>query len=379
MENKIIKCFITIFLGWLGIHKFMEKKKSVGILYLCTMGLFGIGWIIDSINSVKELMNVFSNDSIEKEKKDLNMFNVKKDSLEVNDEETKIRLKKLNELKNRTVKVIGLNGEEKDVKQYKNFLNENDNVVLLSKSDGDNKIYHLWYDCYESWNDEYKSKFQQWEEADYNKIEKEYSLCKRCQESCYRYDNPNSTITGYSFKYYYDEYIDIEEIDYTYLLSQREYKILESFDKLKDFSKIYKELKMKNKYFKKNDVLWSIYNDLRLKYEFEKDMSFLGIIFEHQTEILMNDRKYQQAIETYLTSLYCYLFHYEISTKEVNLIDRHFNIGRKEQLTKLMKKTSYDKSKLKEEFNAIIVDNIPSLYIEEKSNYIIKNIIERIK
>ena len=91
MENKIIKCFITIFLGWLGIHKFMEKKKSVGILYLCTMGLFGIGWIIDSINSIKELINVFSNDSIEKEKKNLNMFNVKKDSLEVNDEETKIR------------------------------------------------------------------------------------------------------------------------------------------------------------------------------------------------------------------------------------------------------------------------------------------------
>ena len=40
---------ITLLLGWLGVHKFMQKKYGLGVLYLCTLGLFGIGWIIDTI------------------------------------------------------------------------------------------------------------------------------------------------------------------------------------------------------------------------------------------------------------------------------------------------------------------------------------------
>jgi len=35
--------------GWFGLHKFMEKKIGLGILYLLTFGIFGIGWIIDCI------------------------------------------------------------------------------------------------------------------------------------------------------------------------------------------------------------------------------------------------------------------------------------------------------------------------------------------
>lgn len=41
--------FICLFLGPLGVHKFREKKIGMGILYLCTLGIFGIGWIYDSI------------------------------------------------------------------------------------------------------------------------------------------------------------------------------------------------------------------------------------------------------------------------------------------------------------------------------------------
>lgn len=40
---------ICFFFGFFGIHKFREKKVGMGILYLCTAGLFGIGWIYDSI------------------------------------------------------------------------------------------------------------------------------------------------------------------------------------------------------------------------------------------------------------------------------------------------------------------------------------------
>ncbi len=38
---------ICLLLGCLGVHKFREKKIGMGLLYLFTAGLFGIGWIYD--------------------------------------------------------------------------------------------------------------------------------------------------------------------------------------------------------------------------------------------------------------------------------------------------------------------------------------------
>ena len=40
---------ICLFGGCFGLHKFMERKIGLGILYLLTFGLFGIGWTIDCI------------------------------------------------------------------------------------------------------------------------------------------------------------------------------------------------------------------------------------------------------------------------------------------------------------------------------------------
>lgn len=47
MKNKWIAFFLCLFLGGIGAHKFYEGKVGMGILYLLTVGLFGIGWIID--------------------------------------------------------------------------------------------------------------------------------------------------------------------------------------------------------------------------------------------------------------------------------------------------------------------------------------------
>lgn len=47
---------LVLFLGWTGIHKFMDGKKGMGILYLCTMGLLGIGWTIDIFLSLLPLL-----------------------------------------------------------------------------------------------------------------------------------------------------------------------------------------------------------------------------------------------------------------------------------------------------------------------------------
>lgn len=40
---------LCLFGGFFGLHKFVEGKVGLGILYLCTGGLFGIGWLIDCI------------------------------------------------------------------------------------------------------------------------------------------------------------------------------------------------------------------------------------------------------------------------------------------------------------------------------------------
>ena len=47
--NKWVAFWLCLLLGYIGAHKFYEGKIGMGILYLCTLGLFGIGWIVDII------------------------------------------------------------------------------------------------------------------------------------------------------------------------------------------------------------------------------------------------------------------------------------------------------------------------------------------
>ena len=48
-RNKWTAFLLCLFLGCFGAHKFYEGKTGVGILYLLTGGLFGVGWLIDTI------------------------------------------------------------------------------------------------------------------------------------------------------------------------------------------------------------------------------------------------------------------------------------------------------------------------------------------
>lgn len=47
--SKWTSFFLCLFLGVFGAHKFYEGKTGMGIVYLFTFGLFGIGWFIDLI------------------------------------------------------------------------------------------------------------------------------------------------------------------------------------------------------------------------------------------------------------------------------------------------------------------------------------------
>lgn len=49
VKNKWVSFLLCLFLGYFGAHKFYEGKIGMGILYLVTFGLFGIGWFVDCI------------------------------------------------------------------------------------------------------------------------------------------------------------------------------------------------------------------------------------------------------------------------------------------------------------------------------------------
>lgn len=46
-KNKFVALILCIFFGYFGLHKFYVGKKSIGLLYLFTMGIFGFCWLID--------------------------------------------------------------------------------------------------------------------------------------------------------------------------------------------------------------------------------------------------------------------------------------------------------------------------------------------
>lgn len=48
-KDKWVAFILCFFFGVLGVHKFYEGKVGLGILYLFTGGLCGIGWLVDLI------------------------------------------------------------------------------------------------------------------------------------------------------------------------------------------------------------------------------------------------------------------------------------------------------------------------------------------
>ena len=49
MKSKTTAILLCFFLGNLGIHRFYLRQTGMGILYLLTCGIFGIGTLVDFI------------------------------------------------------------------------------------------------------------------------------------------------------------------------------------------------------------------------------------------------------------------------------------------------------------------------------------------
>ncbi len=48
-KSKGTAAVLCFFLGWLGIHRFYVGKVGTGVLWMLTLGLFGIGEVVDFI------------------------------------------------------------------------------------------------------------------------------------------------------------------------------------------------------------------------------------------------------------------------------------------------------------------------------------------
>ena len=54
--SALINVIIVVCLGVFGVHKFLKGKILLGIIYICTYGLFGVGLFIDAIRALKKLL-----------------------------------------------------------------------------------------------------------------------------------------------------------------------------------------------------------------------------------------------------------------------------------------------------------------------------------
>ena len=51
-KSRAVSLVLCVFVGIFGVHYFYVGKIGMGILYLLTAGLFGIGWLVDVIRII---------------------------------------------------------------------------------------------------------------------------------------------------------------------------------------------------------------------------------------------------------------------------------------------------------------------------------------
>ena len=62
LEHRIIYLILCWAFGWIGVHRFYDKKIFSAILYMFTLGFFGIGAFIDLVIGLIAIVKIIFND-----------------------------------------------------------------------------------------------------------------------------------------------------------------------------------------------------------------------------------------------------------------------------------------------------------------------------
>lgn len=54
-KSILLRLILCLVVGYWGVHKFIEGKIFLGIVYACTGGLFGVGIVIDVVKYIVKL------------------------------------------------------------------------------------------------------------------------------------------------------------------------------------------------------------------------------------------------------------------------------------------------------------------------------------
>lgn len=161
--NKKVDFILCLFLGYLGVHKFYEKKTLVGILYLFTIGLFLLGWIYDCIKLGIELY------------KSKNIVNIYENSLNSVAPSTP----KFTPLKEHFVTITHPDGKIEQAPD--NVILDIDSHVLVC--DGGH-TYHKCTGCFKKWSNTYQENFKGWKLISLEEAKQQGStLCSFCEEA----------------------------------------------------------------------------------------------------------------------------------------------------------------------------------------------------
>lgn len=48
-RSRTVALVLCVLLGYFGAHRFYAGRYGLGVLYLLTVGIFGIGWLVDIV------------------------------------------------------------------------------------------------------------------------------------------------------------------------------------------------------------------------------------------------------------------------------------------------------------------------------------------
>ena len=57
--KRLATLLIAISLGFLGLHRFINEYWITGMIWLCTGGIMGIGWLIDIVMIILDVELLF--------------------------------------------------------------------------------------------------------------------------------------------------------------------------------------------------------------------------------------------------------------------------------------------------------------------------------